>query len=201
MSAMPTTSRRHAAGRRLLAASAVFFAITCSGLDNIDIPIEAQTVVPEGTVVDQLLGQLSFAGFEGFDIAQSQEFQNQGYTRDEIDSVRIISFTLSVVSPSSGDFDFLDRIAFFAESDGLPRVQIAMLDPVPAGQDFIELEVDSSVELADYASADSMTITTEATGTRPDMETTVAAEVILDVDVNVDGAIGCRVATASSSSR
>lgn len=49
------------------------------------------------------------------------------------------------------------------------------------------------VELREYAAADSMTITTTATGVTPEEDTTIRASVVLDVDVNVDGALGCSV--------
>ena len=49
------------------------------------------------------------------------------------------------------------------------------------------------VELVDYAAAESMTITTTATGTSPEEDTTIIANVVLDIDVNVDGALGCQV--------
>lgn len=140
-------------------------------------------------MVDQLLGELSFAGFDGLDLSQSQTFRNQGYGKDDIDSVHIVSFTLTVTAPDAGNFDFLQRIAFSVEAEGLPPVEIARLDPIPEGQREIELQVDSSIELLPYVVAPSMTITTQATGTRPAEETTVDASVVFGVDVNVTG--GC----------
>lgn len=172
-----------------LAAVAVAVAAftTCSGIDNIDVDAEGQAVIPAGTVVDQLLGNVSFLGLDGFDISQSQEFRNQGYSKDQIDSVVVKHFTLSIDGPAGANFDFIDSIHFFAESEGLPRVEIASLDPVPTGSNELELDL-ASVELRDYAAAASMTITTEASGRRPPDETTVSAHVVLDVDVAVSGA-------------
>ena len=166
---------------------ALAIGLACSGIDNVDIEASGQTTVPMGSVVDQLLGDLAFLGFEGFDISQSQEFQNAGYKKSQIDSVRVLTFTLEIASPADGNFDFIEQIAFFAESDGLPRVEIARLNPVPEGSNVLDLEL-LDVELRDYAAAESMTITTEATGTRPDAETRVEARVVLDVDINVSGA-------------
>lgn len=161
--------------------------LTCDGVDNVDVSATGQAVVPAGTVVDELLGDVSFLGLEGFDISQSQEFRNQGYSKNQIDSVVVASFTLTATDPAGADFDFLDRVRFFAESEGLPRVEIASLDPVPAGSTVLDLEL-SGAELRDYAAAESMTITTEASGRRPPEETTIEAEVVLDVDVSVTGA-------------
>ena len=145
-------------------------------------------------ILDSLLSsegyrvKLASTGEEGFDITQSQEFRNQGYTKDQVDSVRMKRFTLTITSPQGADFDFIDSIAFYAESDGLPRVLVAELDPVPDGQSEIILDVNTEVELQPYVIAESMTITTEATGLRPEQETTVDANVVFDVDIAVTGA-------------
>jgi hypothetical protein len=167
--------------------------LTCSNLDNIEVSASGETTI-EGSVLGDLLGPLSFVGFDGIDISESQEFQNGGYTKDDIDSVRLKVFTLSVTEPADGNFDFLSKVSFFAEAEGLPRVEIARLDPVPEGQSELEMEI-LDVELQEYAIAPSMTITTEATGVSPSEDTTIDAEVRLDVDVNVSGQAGCSIAT------
>lgn len=163
---------------------------TCSSLDNIEVPVTAEATIPRRSVLDELLGNLSFAGFDGFDISQSQQFENQGYSRDQVDSVRMLEMTLAIRAPAGANFDFLDAIRFYAEAPGQPRVLVAELDPVPDGATELTLVVDSSVELQPYVVAPSMTLTTEAEGLRPPEETMVEAEAIFDVDVNVTGA--CR---------
>lgn len=177
-----TTNRKTMA---VLAAGAVLF--TCSNLDNIDVSADGQAVIPQRSIIDEVIGQLSFVGFDGFDISQDQEFENAGYTKDQIDSVRLKTFELTIVDPVGANFDFVSGIRFFAESDGLERVEIASLDPVPAGSTVLDLDL-ADVELRDYAAAETMTIVTEATGTRPPEQTTIAAEVVLDVDVAITGA-------------
>lgn len=173
------------AGRAMLAVAAL--CLGCSDIDNVDVEAEGQTTVQKGTVIDQLVGDIAFLGFDGFDISQSQEFANAGYTKDQIDSVHVTLFTLTITAPEAGSFDFIQRVSFFAESDGLERVLIASLDPVPAGSNVLDLAL-ADVDLRDYAAAESMTITTEVTGVRPDADTTIAARVVLDVDVDVSGA-------------
>jgi hypothetical protein len=163
---------------------------TCSSLDNIEVPITAEATIPRRSVLDELLGNLAFAGFDGFDISQSQQFENQGYSKDQVDSVHMLEMTLTIRSPAGANFDFLDAIRFYAEADGLPRVLVAELDPVPDGASALSLVVSSSVELQPYVIAPAMTLTTEADGVRPAEETMVEAEAIFDVDVNVTGA--CR---------
>jgi hypothetical protein len=163
---------------------------TCSSLDNIEVPVTGNATIPRRSVIDELLGNLSFAGFDGFDISQSQQFENQGYSKDQVDSVRMLELTLTIRSPAGAKFDFMDSIRFYAEADGLPRVLVAELDVVPDGVSTLALDVDSSVELQPYVVAPAMTLTTEADGVRPAEETMVEAEAIFDVDVNVTGA--CR---------
>lgn len=172
-----------------LAAVALAALVTCSGLDNIEVEATGTTVVPEASILDEVLGQLSFAGFDSFDISQSQEFRNQGYSKDQVDSVRLERFSLTVRDPDDGNFDFLDRIAFTVTAEGLPPVEIASLDPVPVGASRIELDVVAGVELQPYVLAPSLTIETTASGRRPAVETTVDASVVFDIDVNVSG--GC----------
>lgn len=161
---------------------------TCDNLDNITVRAEGRAIIPQRSIVDELLGQLAFAGFGDFDIEQSQAFRNQGYTRDQVDSVRMQSFTLTIAGPAGASFDFIRSIRFYAEADGQPRVLIAELATIPTGLSTLELEVDGDVELQPYVVAPSMTITTEATGQRPPQETTIDATASFDVDVAVTGA-------------
>lgn len=163
---------------------------TCSSLDNVEVPVTAEATIPRRSVLDELLGNLAFAGFDGFDISQSQQFENQGYSREQVDSVHMLEMTLTIRSPAGANFDFLDSIRFYARADGLPPVLVAELDPVPDGASQLTLVVDSSIELQPYVIAPEMTLTTEAGGVRPAEETRVEAEAIFDVDVNVTGA--CR---------
>jgi hypothetical protein len=173
--------------QKILMAAMLLSIATCSSLDDIEVETRGTTRIPRGTVLDELLGQLSFAGFDGLDISQSQELRNQGYSKRDIDSVHIVSFTLTITDPEGGSFDFLRRIAFSVEAEDLPSLEIARLDPIPGGQSVIELQVDSSVDLTPYVVAPAMKITTQATGTRPAQETTVEALVVFAVDINLTG--------------
>jgi hypothetical protein len=172
----------------LLILAALPVLATCDSVDNITVKAEGRAVIPQRSIVDELLGQLAFTGFGSFDIEQAQEFRNQGYTKDQVDSVRMQSFTLTIADPTGADFDFLTSIRFYAEAADLPRVLIAEIDPVPVGQAQLTLEILSDVELQPYVVAPSMTITTQATGTRPPAQTTVDASASFDVDVAVSSA-------------
>ena len=174
---------------RLSLVAAVVFCLTCGAdeLDNVEVEQDGQAQIPAGSVIDQLLGDLAFDGFDDIDVSQSQELENQGYTEDQIDSVHLAMLTLTVSAPAGGTFDFLDSIAFFVEAEGEQRVEIARIEPVPAGATELDVPV-ADVELLPYVVAESMTVTTEAMGSAPDDDTTVDAHLVFDVDVNVSGA-------------
>lgn len=162
---------------------------TCDSLDNFDVEQKSRASIPGQTPLEMLLGSVSFTGFDNFDITQNAELKNQGVTKNQIDSVRLSRVTLTVVDPASGqDFMFISSLSFFVEAPGLPRVRIATGGPFPAGANMVELNVDD-VELAPYATAASMNITTESSGQKPQQDTTVEATIGLDVDANLGGAI------------
>ena len=174
---------------RVVLGVVVLVSLTCGAdeLDNVEVEQDGQAQIPAGSVIDQLLGDLAFEGFDDIDVSQSQELENQGYTEDQIDSVHLETLTLTVSAPAGGDFDFLESIAFFVEADGEERVEIARLEPVPEGATELDVPV-ADVELLPYVVAESMTVTTEAMGAAPDDDTTVDAHLVFDVDVNVSGA-------------
>jgi hypothetical protein len=165
--------------------------LTCSDVDNFTVEVSSRTMVPAASVLEQLLGGLDFAGFDSIMFDETQEFQNENVSKDQVESVRLVALRLSISSPPDEGFDFLESIRFFVEAEGLPRVQIAELDPVPRGLRELEIEVDSSVELRPYVVAPSMTLTTEVEGQRPVNATTVDANAAFDVDASVGGTLGC----------
>lgn len=157
----------------------------CGGIDNFDVPIDAKATIPAGTVLDQLLDPLSFGGLESIDL--SQDLKNQGVAKSDVDSVQLQTFSLSISAPAGQTFDFMDSVSFFVETEGQPKALVAKLDPVPQGAAKIDLGVESGLELAPYVIAPSMRMTTSVVGKRPMEQTTIAAHLVLDIDVNVTG--------------
>jgi hypothetical protein len=136
-----------------------------------------------------LLGTISFAGFDNFDITQNASLKNQGVSKDQIDSAKMFKVEMKVISPASGqDFTFINSLKFFVEAPGLPRALLASGGPFPANATTVELDLED-VELKPYVTAESMDITTESSGQKPRQDTTIEATIGLDVDVNVGGAI------------
>lgn len=163
--------------------------VTCGGLTRVSTTQSATATIPGATLLEVLTGSVDFANLGSFDIAQSQEFKNQGVKREQINSVKIRTLTLTITAPPNGqDFTFLQSIAFFVEAAGQPKKEIARGGPFAVGSKEVSLTV-LDVELAPYATAPSMTFTTVATGNKPRNTTTLEAKVVLDADVNIGGVL------------
>jgi hypothetical protein len=157
------------------------------GLNVFDVTVKGSTTVEQGSLLEQIASLPAFSGFNSFDMAQTAEFRNQGVSKEQINSVKLKSFTLTVKSPAGAKLDFIDTISFFAETSGVERRRIAH-KTIADGLGSVELELDG-VELKPYVSAPSMTITTDVSGRRPPDDTTVEAVVVLTVETNLAGAI------------
>jgi hypothetical protein len=171
--------------RRAFALAALAALPMCSGLTHINVSAGGKAQVPAATLIDKLLGNVAFAGFDKVDF--SEEFKNQGVTKDQVNSVKLKSMTLKIEAPPGGNFDFIQSVAFFAQADGIDKVQIASMDTIPKGQKELDLVVNASAELKPYVVAPSMQIVSQVQGSKPDMDTTVSAGVVLDVDVHIPG--------------
>jgi hypothetical protein len=127
---------------------------------------------------------LSFAGFDGLDLSSTQEFKNQGVSKNEVQRVTLKSVTLSISAPSGATFDFLNSIAFDASAPGQSQVPVAQLTSVPPSVSELSLQVDG-VDLAPYVTAPSMSVTTDAQGMPPSQDTTVNAVLVFEVVANI----------------
>jgi hypothetical protein len=162
---------------------------TCGNLSHLTVDQGATAMIPGASLLEQLVPDLGFSGFGDFDISQSQEFKNQGVTKQQINSVKLKTLTLEVTQPPNGqDLTFLESLSFFVESAGLPKKEIARGGPFAKDAKKVSLTL-MDVELAPYASAARMTFSSAVKGRRPSSNTTLDAKVSLDVDVNVAGAL------------
>jgi hypothetical protein len=164
------------------------FLATCGKIDQISVSETSRSTIPRGSLLEQFAGDIGFGELVEVDLTESQELQNQGVTKNQIDSVKLTSLSLTIVNPAQGDFTFLDSVEFFVEAPGVERERIARGGPFAAGASSIDLQVDD-VELAPYVVSEKMTITTDARGNRPDEDTTIEAQIDLLVDVNIGGVV------------
>jgi hypothetical protein len=173
---------------RGLFALMLFAITTCGALDQISVSQSSRSTIPQGSLLEQFVGDIGFGELVEVDLTESQELQNQGVTKEQIDSVKLTSLSLTVVSPSQGDFTFLDRVEFFVEAPGVEKKRIASGGPFAAGDSMVDLALDD-VELKPYVVSEKLTITTDARGNRPSEATTVEAQLDLLVDVNIGGVV------------
>ncbi|MBA2322131.1 MAG: hypothetical protein H0V89_13375 [Deltaproteobacteria bacterium] len=178
--------------RRIGWLAAGIAALACGGkLFTIGIDGTAVTVVQEGTIVEAFLGELGFEELATVEIADSEELANQGVEPGDIREVVLTDFVLTAKMPQGADLSFLDRVDVFVEGPGLPRVLIATSSSFPAGQAEVVFEV-TEADITDYATAEFLTVTTEAEGRSPDQDTTIEAFYLIDVGVTAQG---CRAGT------
>lgn len=152
---------------------------------TLTIEDESSTQVEQGTILEELAGTFGFGDFVSMDITASQELQNQGVGPGDIRDVRLTLLSLSV--PEGQDLSFLDSVDVYVEAPGLDAVLIASQDAFPEGEPVVDLDLED-VDLTDYAVSQSMTLSTEVSGSRPSEDTTVTAAYALDVGVTTQGA-------------
>jgi hypothetical protein len=181
---MPTFLRRRPFFLASFGLAGFAFSQACDDIDNFDVSAGGKATIAGSSLLEDLFSDLPFSGFD--EITFDQQFKNQGVTEDQVDSVRLTTFTLTIESPASGTFDFLEQIDFYAESPNQPKVRIARAASIPPGAREIALVIDD-VELAPYVTAEYMTITTDAKGRRPDDDTTLKASLVFDVDARLPG--------------
>jgi hypothetical protein len=171
--------------RNSIAVASLLGLTMCDNIDNIDVSVGGKATIPKATLIETLLGSVAFSSFDKVDFSES--FKNQGVTKDDVDSVHLKTMTLIVEAPPSGNFDFIQSVHFFAKADGLDKIEIASMDSIPKGKRELDLIINGGAELKPYVVAPSMQILSEVEGSRPNEETTVAAAVVLDVDVHIPG--------------
>jgi hypothetical protein len=166
------------------AAALLLAAGACSQLLTIDIEQSAETVVP-GSALGGLLGALDFTGFTDLEVSIDTELQNAGVAPGDVRHVYVTQLTLS--TPDGDDLAFLSSLAVYVSAEGLDTVRIASLDAFPDGVATLDMALDE-VDLAPYVVAEALTVTTEAEGTSPASDTTVVADLRLQVEATPQGA-------------
>lgn len=170
-------------------------ATSCDGtLAHIDVETGASAVVPGASILEQLAGDMGFGDFVSMDLAAEDELANQGVGPGDIKDVRLIEFTLTVTDPQGGDMSWLESLELYVEAPGVERALIASADDFPEGVASVSFDL-YDVDLTPYAVSEAMTLATEVSGRRPDEDTTIQADVVLDVGVTGQGA--CNQAKAA----
>jgi len=90
-------------------------------------------------------------------------FENNNTNSDLVESVKLTTLRLDLLTPASGDFDFLNEISIFIIADGLPEQLIASKVAIPEnGARTLTLDIEN-VELEAYIKSDAYRLRTETT--------------------------------------
>jgi hypothetical protein len=175
--------------RRLGFLTALLLMSSCSSLLSFDVDSPGTATIQHGPPGTGLLGGTlpGFSGFDNFNMSQTQAFKNNNTNKDHISSCRLTKLRLTVTSPAASpgnDLSFLTSIQFYISAPGLPDQLIASSSALPAGQSVVDLTLEN-VDIASYAKADSFSITTKATGHAPAQDTTVRADLTLNIHASL----------------
>ncbi len=175
------------AGFALLSSAA---ALTGCGANVFPVEVKGEaTIDGDPSPIPGLLNAFpGISSFGNIDFSQSQEFKNQGVTKEEVDSVKPTFVRLQIVAPDNQDFRFLEQLQFYAragdnevlvaEKLGIDRLDLKAPHPT------LELDV-KDVELQPYVTAPSMSIVVRGRGRQPANRTRLEATVGFDVAVKV----------------
>lgn len=163
----------------------VLFGLSGCGNVNVtfDVTADGKTTIQKGSLLEQLVGSFGFDGFSSFDVSQTSEFKNQNTEKSRVTSSKVKSITMKIVGPETQNFDFLEEISFYIEAPGQTKQRIGT-KVIPKGAKTFTLDLDN-LELAPYIKADSIKITTDAKGKKPDNDTTIEAVIVLSITANV----------------
>lgn len=166
--------------------NAVFcFALTLlagCGLASFDVPVSGSATIPGSPLgalewVDQALPLPE--GLTSISISDSKEFENEGARPGDVESVKLTSMKLQV--REGDDLDFLEKVSFFAATEGKPEILIAE-GTIPKGARSVNLRT-TDAELKGYALARKMTVTAKGTGRPPLHDTTLEVKANFFVEV------------------
>lgn len=148
-----------------------------------DVPVHAETVVEEGTLIDEVLGAFGFEEFAGLDLEGTQEFQNEDVRREQVTQARLTLLNLSIVEPQGANFDWLNSFTLSVEAADLDKIEVASKE-VDDGQEAFSGDI-VNVDLAAYVREEFMEITTDVNASRPPQDTTVAIDVNFKITAEV----------------
>lgn len=171
--------------RLLAAVPAALLLATCGRLDEVDITRSATGTVP-GAAGGRPISGVALGGLDLF--VDRKALEDNGIHPDDVDSARLVALRLEVTQGTSFDA-WLDSVAFYVETAGQPRVLVAQrsgIRSLPAGTTAVDVDA-SGVDLKPYVLASDGTVTAEASGIQPPVDTTIRATATVRVNVNVTG--------------
>lgn len=150
-----------------------------------DAQMKGQAVIQGGTL-GQLLSAFPQAnGFTSVDFSNNQDFKNNNTSRDKVQTTRLNTLTLTITSPNTQDFSFLDSLEFTVKANGkeqkvATKANISSLG-LAAPNPTLSLDV-IDADLAEYVRSADFTIVTSGAGRQPRQDT--------NIDLNVKFTVG-----------
>ena len=160
----------------------------CQGqLFTLHVDGDDQVTVEQGSLLEQIIGDLGFETFLDMDITASEALIYQGVQPGDIQDVRLDLFEIGAIEPSGADLSFLEDMEIRVGAPGLQDKLLASTHDFPKGQALVSFDIEE-LNLIDYVVSQSMTLSTDITGHRPDDDTVVEAHFKLAVGVTGQGA-------------
>lgn len=132
---------------------------SCDKIDELtkfDVEYTTSFTVPSSSLIDL---PLDITTPETTTNSEST-FENNDTRSDLVESVKLTELRLDLITPSDGDFNFLNEIEIYITADDLPEVLIASRVDIPANNSrSIELEVENT-ELKEYIKKETYTLRT-----------------------------------------
>lgn len=176
---------------RLVATLAAGALAAGCGANVFPVEVEGETTVPgDPSPISQILTAFPNVGsFSNIDFDQTQEFQNQGVSKDQVNSVRMDHVRIEIVSPETQDFSFLEKLEFYARAGdqevlvadkvGIDKLGLKAPHPV------LDMDVKRDVELQPFVTAPSMSIIVRGRGRVPPQDTRLRANVGVNVEIKI----------------
>lgn len=95
------------------------------------------------------------------------ELEKNNTSLDLLDELKLKSASVTITNDSMAKFDNVEMIELWLSADGMPEVMIASKNPVPDGLNTIDLNVNSSENLANYIKANSFTYRIKGSNSGP----------------------------------
>lgn len=138
----------------LCAAGLILLFTACDKLSEIEFDLSSGSVVLD-VAPDTLVGAGQF-GEKDIIVKLDSILEAKNVDRDKLKSAKIKKITMTIIEPSGANFDVIDYFDAELSAPGLAMKKVASLNPVPQGQNEVNLN-STNDELLDYIMADKFT--------------------------------------------
>lgn len=163
----------------------LFFSFSCEEVNDLtkfDIEYEKTFTIPGTIGIDTPIT------IPTPDITTNSEekFSGNDTKKELVEEIIMKQLTLSIQSPSDGDFSFLERLTIYIDAEGMEQTKIATRESIPDDVgSTLEMET-PSVDLKEYIFKDSFKLKTTVTTDETIMEDhEIKADMVFTVDAEL----------------